>query len=165
MNRASETATVVVNGHVFEVLTDKAGAPMSMKVTIRAEGDQTWTFEEPGWQALGYGLYDDGFYLWSARRVILCPCARATEPELSSVDEDIVIPFRLGPNWVMVCETSVRVVSSAGELARAEFGDVIASAHIHGQDIALRLHHNGAMSVRVEMDPPGLKVLGVASET
>jgi hypothetical protein len=140
--------TFVAGGHVFQVLVDFTFAPKSMAVTIRADGEREWTFEEPGWRPLGYGLGDHGFYLWSARRLISFGDAGLREPELIALDEDIIAVFHLGRTWLAVCETSVRLLGHAGELSRVELHEVATQVRLDGRVLVL----DGPSGVQIKLD-------------
>jgi len=153
----TENTTIVAGGHVFQVLADLTTAPRSMTVTVRAEGGRDWTFQEPAWRPLGYGLGDHGFYLWSARRLISFGDAGLREPELTPLDEDIIAVFYLDPTWLAVCETSVRLLGQAGELSRVELSEVATSVRLEGR--VLVLDGPSGVQIKLEVGAKQLRVL------
>jgi hypothetical protein len=56
------------------------------------------------------------------------PVNHDADPRLFSVDEDLLFVFKTKDGWLLVCETSVRLVVGQEERARVEFGDVIERA-------------------------------------
>jgi hypothetical protein len=123
-----------------------------MTVTVRSDMDKEWTFEEPAWMPLGYGLSADLFYMWSARRLIVFEINAAIEPQLIGADEDILCVFRLPDTWLFVCETSARLVTEARELSRVEMGDVIADAILDGSLLTLCSATGAETRVRITED-------------
>lgn len=76
-------------------------------------------------RAGGGGVFGDRIAVWSARRLIVVPACLGAEPELIDTDEDIFSVIGVATNWLIVCETSVRLHASQTELARQELGDVV----------------------------------------
>jgi hypothetical protein len=158
MKHQTGPITIVVSGRVFEVDPDMTGAPQSMTVTVRAEAQMEWTFEEPGWRSLGYGLGSDVFYFWSARRVIAFPLANPKDPDLISIDEDdIIAPFQVSGRWAVVCESSVRLLDVTGEVDRIELREVVLQARLDGGTLVLT-DLNG-IRLRVELGATKLRVV------
>jgi hypothetical protein len=54
-------------------------------------------------------------YLWSSRDLVVLPGARGADPRVVTVDEDLLLVFRIEAGWVLVCETSVRAVTGRDE--------------------------------------------------
>jgi hypothetical protein len=125
----SSPVTIVVDGHVYHVLPDLAQAPRRLTVTVRDDRGHEWTYDEPAWRPLGYGLTDRRFLLWSARRLIVFGEDRP-EPELVESDEDILYVFSFEEAWLLVCETSVRLIKGGQMVARLELSDVVAGARL-----------------------------------
>ncbi|HVL98145.1 MAG TPA: hypothetical protein VM324_02490 [Egibacteraceae bacterium] len=78
-------------------------------------------------------------YLWSARRLVVLGVDADEQSQVFDVDEDIVTVFWIREGWLVVCETSVRLLSSRGEACRLELPDVVVSARWAGA--ALELQH------------------------
>ena len=76
-------------------------------------------------------------YIWSARDIVMLPDDPAAEPTVLTADEDLLFVFRL-PGWLLVCETSIRLITGHSHVSRLELSDSIerawwtgASLHIH----------------------------------
>jgi hypothetical protein len=134
----SGPTTVVANRNVFIVTPELSAAPRTMTVTVKSDGNREWTFEEPGWRALGFGVAGPTFYLWSARRLIAFGGDGRSEPEFVVADEDLVTAFLVPDGWLLVCETSVRLLGPTLELARVELGEVVAEAWLEGSELIVR---------------------------
>jgi len=124
----SEAVTFVVGDRTFGVRVAEDEAPRSMTVTVVMDGRYEWTFDEPGWRPLSVGAAPDLGYLWSARRLIVLPRSPGEDPELTTVDEDLLFVFCVDAGWILVCETSVRRVAAGKETARLQFGEVLERA-------------------------------------
>jgi hypothetical protein len=140
--------SIVVGERLFQVVVDSSCGPRSMMVTIK-NGNTEWKYDEPGWQTLRYGVAEERFYLWSARRLISFSLERSHEPELVYFDEDLVTVFRRAATWVAVCETSVRLIKDKTEISRVELGDVVANMRLDG-DVLWVVDSRGA-EVRVDL--------------
>lgn len=145
--------TVVAGGHVFHVLLDDSEAPRRQTVTVRNDRGREWTFEEPAWRPLSYGLAGERFLLWSARRLIVFPAGDG-EPELIECDEDVHYVFAVDDGWLLVCETSVRLVRNGNEQARLELPEVVSEARIESGD--LTVSEAGGREFRVRVTAEGL---------
>jgi hypothetical protein len=96
-----------------------------MSVTITSGEGMEWTYAQPAWRPLAYG-YDRGCtYLWSARAIIVLPAGTDDDPDVLDVDEDLLLVFRIESGWLLVCETSVRLIAEKEETSRIELGDVV----------------------------------------
>jgi hypothetical protein len=146
--------TLVADGRVFVVTPDMSLAPKTMTVTVTTDVDRKWTFEEPAWRALGYGVSGAILYLWSARRVISFPADRSLEPKSVPVDEDLVIAFKVPSGWLMVCETSIRLVLEVGEISRVELSEVVVGARLEGYQLIVR--DLRGVETLVQVGPEGL---------
>lgn len=132
MGEIAETAFVVGESS-FSVRLDKTVEHRSALLTItQVEGAKEWQFQIPGWQPPGLGVFNDRGYIWSARALILLPIAAHGDPEVVAIDEDILRVFGTGGGWVLVCETSLRLVRDAHEAQRIEFFEVVSSATVSG---------------------------------
>lgn len=125
---AAEVRTVVVGLRVVEIELEIDDRPRSVGLSVRVDGVRKWSSEEPGWRDIGCGA-DTNLFVWSARRLVIVPVERAGEVGSIDCDEDIVVVFRVEGRWLLVCESSLRLVGRAGdELSRLELPDVVASA-------------------------------------
>ena len=131
MGELAETAFVVGESS-FSVRLDKTVEHRSARLTItQAEGAREWQFQIPGWQPPGLGVFNDRGYIWSARALIL-PIAAHGDPEVVAIDEDILRVFGTGGGWVLVCETSLRLVRDGREAQHIEFFEAVSSATVSG---------------------------------
>lgn len=133
-------ATLVVDTRVVQFRVEDIDPPLRVMLTIIDADGQTWTFEEPGWRDLGYGLHDHQLYLWSARRVIVLPAAPSDElVELRVDDDDISRVFGLPDHqWLLICETQVRLYPGSAEVARLHAGDAIEQSHWDPPELLVR---------------------------
>jgi hypothetical protein len=136
-DRGAETV-IVVGDHVILATVDGRDAPKSLTFTLHLDGQRLRTFEDAGWRELRYGVTDFTFFCWAARRVVSLPVLAPADIEVVEADEDIVLVFRRLGGWLLVCETSLRLVLSGQEIARLEYGDVLADAVIEDEQVVLR---------------------------
>lgn len=125
----------VVDDRSFEVTLSQQTS-RSILVTIQEDAHAQWTFELAGWRPCSFGVGRDGFYLWSARQLIVFPKSEA--PIEWGFDEDLLLVFNLEIGWVLVCETSVRLLFEGIERDRLEFDEVIEAAHWDGGHLIVR---------------------------
>ncbi len=138
MSSAHAETVVVVGDHVVLVTVDSQDAPTSLEVTLHVDGRRLRSFEEEGWRVPRYGVADLTFFWWSARRVVSVSVDAPDQIEQLGADEDIVVVFRRPGGWLLVCETSLRLVLGGQEVARLEYGDVLTDAVIEGEQVVLR---------------------------
>jgi hypothetical protein len=131
---------VVADDHVVEIRADRSGGARSMIVSVELDHRQSWLFDEPGWQELAVGVAGGVAYWWSARHLVLLPTGQRTgDPVVISADEDIRLAFAVADDWLLVCETSARLVRSDNhEVSRLEFGEVVLAARREGPALVLR---------------------------
>lgn len=131
MEKAVDLVTLVAGKHVIEVIADRSGSPESMIVSLQLDGRRRWMFEEPGRQDLGFGVTTEGtvVYWWSARHLVVMPVEDLADPQVMEVDDDIRFVFSVGEGWLLVCETSVRLIVEGQETSRLQAGEVLMSAH------------------------------------
>lgn len=125
MNR--DPVTIVAGRQVFYVRVNEAATPQELSLTVSNARGQSWTFNEPGWRPLAYGLAGDNLMLWSARSIIVFGDSGGP-PSATSLDEDITLVFALDHAWLVVCETSVRLLANDNEVSRIELPDPVAEA-------------------------------------
>jgi hypothetical protein len=116
MTENSSENVFVVGDHVVLVAVDDQDAPTSLEVTLYLDGQRVRSFEEVGWRVPRYGVADLTFYWWSARRVVSVRLDAPTEVDLVEADEDIILVFRRPRGWLLVCETSLRLVLGGQEV-------------------------------------------------
>jgi hypothetical protein len=117
--------TLVAGNSIFQIRVGAGSSDRSMTVTVTLDGRFEWTFDQPAWRPLSYGCGSGVPYLWSARSLIALPVRLDRDPEVIEVDEDLLLAFKVDVGWLLVCETSVRLLAERGEAARVEFGDVV----------------------------------------
>lgn len=140
MNGNRDPMILVAGDHVLEIRVDHSGGPRSMIVSVELDYTQSWLFDEPGWQDLAVGVAGGVAYWWSARHLVLLPTGQpAADPAVISADEDIRLAFAVAGDWLLVCETSVRLISSDNhEMSRLEFGEVLLAARREGTGVVIR---------------------------
>lgn len=143
---------------MFTVATEIPAGSRTMTVTARKDAEREWTFEEPGWRSLGYGFAPGAFYFWSARRLIQFPLDSESNPTLLSVNEDLLSVFSVSAAWLLVCETSVRLVRGGHELSRVEFGEVILEAWLSDSDLVARDANGVETRIALNGDDSRLRV-------
>jgi hypothetical protein len=117
--------TIVGGSRVIHLRVDECHYPHSMTATITVDDGREWTFEEPGWLPLGFGVHERVIYFWSARHLLVLPDGRADNLNDRWFDEDILLVFAVpDDSWLLICETSVRLWDGAANEARVELGDV-----------------------------------------
>ncbi|MBA2718646.1 MAG: hypothetical protein H0U52_05270 [Chloroflexi bacterium] len=103
--------TLVVGDRVVHVRVDRSGAPRTIIVNVEVDYERSWSFDEPGWQDVAFGFSEGRLYWWSARHVVLVPLDEDQgDAVMVSADEDIRFAFAVPEGWLLVCETSVRLV-------------------------------------------------------
>lgn len=106
-----------------------------------------WSFDEPGWRPLSVGVVRDRAYLWTARSLIVLPTSLSGDVDVVRVDEDLLFVFRINAGWLLVCETSVRLMTRREEAARFGIGEVI--EYVLWQDSELRVRDTGGREYRL----------------
>lgn len=130
--------TLVANRRLIEIETERDDVPQSIGVAVRIDGHRRWSSEEPGWRELGVGVTVDGVYFWSARRLVELPIDDEAEATVLDADEDILVSFANDDGFVLVCETSVRLMLMGRESARLEMPEVIELARWQDDVLELR---------------------------
>jgi hypothetical protein len=119
---------LVVGRSIFSIRLGASSSNGRMKVTITLDGRTEWTFDHASWRPLAVGLGSGLAYVWSAREIVVLPEDINDEPSVVEVDEDLLFVFRIEVGWLLVCETSVRLVTDQEEVSRLELGDVVERA-------------------------------------
>ena len=102
-----------------------------MTVTITQDDRLEWTYQLASWRPLAVGSGFGSAYLWSARELVVLPSGPGEDPVVLSADEDLLLVFRTEAGWVLVCETSVRLVTGR-EISRVELADTVRRAWWNG---------------------------------
>lgn len=142
-----EVRTLVVDHQVVEVELETDDRPRSMGLSIRVDGAKRWSSEEPGWRDVACGVADMEVFVWSARRLVVAPLKPGTEAYGLDSDEDILIVFPVDNGWLLVCETSVRLVIDGTERSRLELPDVVGEARWDGERLRVRCGDGSGTSV------------------
>lgn len=120
-----ETRTLVIGLRVAEIELELDDRPRSVGLSVRVDGVKRWSSEEPGWREIGCGV-DGDLFVWSARRLVIVALEAGSKPQAVDCDEDIVVVFGLSGRWLLVCESSLRLVGDdAVEWSRLEMPDVV----------------------------------------
>lgn len=130
--------TLVAGGRVIQFEVELVpDDPRLMKVTASVDFGPKWFSAEPGWRDLGFGVADDRPYWWSARQLVVLPIHEDGEPVTFKFNEDILSAFPIEGAWLVVCETSIRLVDEAIEVTRLEMADVIVETRLQGKKLRL----------------------------
>lgn len=138
MNAGTAATTVLVaDRHVIGISTHESAKRYSIDVVITIDGVQCGPQTEPEWRDLRFGMAEDVFYWWSARRVTVHTLSAPSSPaRVIDVDHDeILLVFLLAGAWTIVCETSVLAVTADGATSRFDLGEVILDARVEDDDI------------------------------
>lgn len=141
--------SLVANRRLIEIELERDDIPQSISVAVRVDGQRRWSSEEPGWRELGVGAAGDRAYFWSARRLVELRVEREAEALVFDTDEDILVSFAYGDGFLLICETSVRLVGTGDESARLEMPEVIESARWSDDVLELRDAAGAAHQVAV----------------
>lgn len=131
-----EIRTIVVGHRVVEVEMEIDDRPRSLGLSVRVDGTKRWSSEEPGWRDISCGV-DGDVFVWSARRLVVVPLETGAEVHAVDCDEDIFTVFQVERGWLLVCETSLRLVGDGAELSRVEMPDVVNEARWDGDQLLI----------------------------
>lgn len=125
--------TVVLDGRTARVEVDRSAAPRLLGLVVSVEGE-VLELSVAGWRDVSFGSGDGTAYAWAARDLlVLLPGPGA----VVHVDDDLVAVFRAGGRWLLVGETSVRVLEHGRTTARVELPDAAVSAAWDGDRLRL----------------------------
>ena len=68
----------------------------------------------------------------------MLPDEPAAEPSVLALDEDLLFVFRTDAGWVLVCETSVRLITGQGQASRIELADTIERVWWTGETLQIQ---------------------------
>jgi hypothetical protein len=126
----SQMDTVFVVGtSAFTIQPGEDSSEGHMKVTITRDDRLQWTYRHASWRPLAVGCGKGTGYVWSARDLVILPDDHDDDPSVLTVDEDLLFVFKTENGWLLVCETSVRLLIGREEQSRVELGDVVERAH------------------------------------
>ena len=116
---------LVAGSSVFTIRENAGPAEETLRVTISRDDRVEWTYQMASWRPLAVGLGCGSAYLWTARDLVVLPEDPGEDPVTLRVDEDLLVVFRTAAGWVLVCETSVRLVACREEISRIELADTV----------------------------------------
>lgn len=119
----------VVGASTFTIHQGEDSSDRHIKVTITRDDRLQWTYRHASWRPLAIGCSAGTGYIWSARDLVVLPDDPDDDPGVLAVDEDLLFVFKTENGWLLVCETSVRLIVGQEDRSRVEFGDVIERAH------------------------------------
>jgi hypothetical protein len=119
----------VVGRSTFRIQQGPGSADHTMRVTIARDDRLEWTYHHASWRPLALGWGSGSAYVWTARDIVVLPDDPDGDPHLLHADEDLLFVFRTENKWLLVCETSVRLIVGQRERSRLDFGEVIERAH------------------------------------
>jgi hypothetical protein len=120
---------VFVAGRCAFTIREAAGLSAgTLTVTITRDDRLEWTYQLASRRPLAVGSGSGSACLWSAREVVVLPSGPGEDPVVLSADEDLLLVFRTEAGWVLVCETSVRLVTGREEISRIELADTVRRA-------------------------------------
>ena len=141
----------VVGASTFTIRQGADSSDQHMKVTITRDDRLQWTYRHASWRPLAVGCGECSAYVWSARDLVMLPDDQDDDPCVLTVDEDLLFVFRTHIGWLLVCETSVRLVIGQDERSRVELGDVVERVYWSEG----RLHVEDARGVTTAMSVTG----------
>ena len=118
----------VTGRSVIRIRQAASSSQGQMTVTITRDDRLEWTYHQASWRPLAVGWGCGSAYLWSARDLVMLPDDPGEDPVVLSVDEDLLVVFRTGAGWVLVCETSVRLITGQDQVCRIDLGDTAGRA-------------------------------------
>jgi hypothetical protein len=119
----------VVGRSTFRIQQGPSSADHMMRVTITRDGRLEWTYHHASWRPLAVGCGSGSAYVWTARDIVVLPDNPEGDPHVLHADEDLLFVFKTENKWLLVCETSVRLIVGQQERSRLDFGEVIERAH------------------------------------
>jgi hypothetical protein len=120
-----------------------------MTVTITRDDRLQWTYRHASWRPLAVGCGGGSGYVWSARDLVILPDDHDDDPSVLTVDEDLLFVFKTQTGWLLVCETSVRLLIGQEEQSRVELSDVI--ERVHWSDGQLHVEDAGGMMTTISI--------------
>jgi len=140
---------LIVDDHIVRFAIDAAAAPMSLSVEVYVDGRRVRSWEEPGWRDIQLGVTRGRPYWWSARRLVALPLDASERPLEVTIDEDVVFVFGLQTGWLVVAETSVRLLHDGDETARLELSDVVESCTFDGTTLHVAMGNAATAAIIV----------------
>lgn len=120
----------VVSGRsAWEVGVSTGGSVLDVQVTVARDGEPVWSSRQPSWRPVSSGCAEGAAYVGAARSLVVLPDQPRGEPLVIDVDEDLILVFSTGADFVLVCETSVRLLVGRMEVSSIALPDVVERAH------------------------------------
>jgi len=135
---ADHVASLAVANRLYtvRVLSAETG---SSTVEVSLDSAQPWTFSAATSGGISFGAAGDAAYLWSADTFVALPDSPSAGLEVFNPDEDLLVVFRVGDRWLLICETSLRVLSGLSEVQRLELRDVVVEVRWVANELLVRL--------------------------
>jgi hypothetical protein len=130
--------TFVSGKAVFRIRQAPGPAERQMTVTITRDDQLEWTFRLASWRPLAAGQGCGPAYLWSARDLVILPDDQREDPAVLAVDEDLLFAFCTEAGWVLVCETSVRLITGQDQTSRIDLAEVVERAWWTGETLQIQ---------------------------
>ncbi|MFF2841061.1 hypothetical protein [Paenarthrobacter sp. NPDC057981] len=110
-----------------------------MELSISLIGSREWRYVVPGWRDVSFGISGQTAYVWAARSIIVLPSHEDANPKVIPFDEeDLIVVFVAGAGWLLVCETSMRLVGAGGEIGQVHFREVVEQASFDGHIVSVK---------------------------
>jgi hypothetical protein len=129
--------TCVSGRSVFRIRQAVGPSDRQMTVTITRDDRVQWTCHQASWRPLAVGWGSGSAYLWSARDLVALPADPGEDPSVVTVDEDLLVVFRTEAGWVLVCETSVRLITGQDQPCRIDLADTVEQAWWTGETLQI----------------------------
>lgn len=133
-----DSIKLIAGDRVVTVLFGSACSTESMHFSVSDGFGNEWAFVQPGWRPLSFGTRNETVYLWSAREIIALPDDSRDRPARVPVDEDILQVYLAGDAWLVVCETSVRLLLDGQEISTIQLGEVVETSRLRGDQLTIR---------------------------
>ncbi len=129
----------VADGRVFSLVQTPTSDIGRTELTISLSGSRSWDYVVRGWRDVSVGISGEIAYLWAARSIIVLPSRKDTDPKVIPFDEeDLIVVFVAGSCWLLVCETSIRLIGPDGATGQAHFREVVEEASFDGHIVIVR---------------------------
>ncbi|MEV7607549.1 hypothetical protein AB0N65_19130 [Paenarthrobacter sp. NPDC089322] len=129
----------VTDGRVFSLEQTPTSDIRRTQLSIGLSGSRRWDYLVPGWRDVSVGISGEIAYVWAARSIIVLPSHKDEDPQVIPFDEeDLIVVFVAGPCWLLVCETSIRLIGPDGETDQVHFREVVEEASFDGHIVIVR---------------------------
>lgn len=83
--------TFIFNDRIYDVHVSPDGDFRTAGVTVTLDGRFEWSLTVPGWGGVSLGAAGETGYLWSARELVVLPCAGDAALQVIRVDEHLLL--------------------------------------------------------------------------